>query len=148
MARFRHGLDNDIYQELKRMKELEMNIHEIMEEMVTAGAKTVEKRIRMFAPKAMLESDIMDCLGTTRRAFKTHYDDAMNMKVGFSGYFEPNDGYDRLNLTPAPLVASMFEYGRSNSPYPKQPFMRKAFNRKVLESVMHQVELKYLPKDD
>jgi hypothetical protein len=85
---------------------------------------------------------LMACLCTTR-PYETPSDDAINMKVGFAGYFTNEDG----EKTPAPLVANVFEYGRSNSPFPKQPFMRKSFNKAAITKAMEQAQKKYIPED-
>ena len=110
--------------------------------MVEAGAETVLSRIKANAPAGMQGSPIMDCLGTTK-AYEAPSDDSINMKVGFAGYFTNEDGV----RTPAPLVANVFEYGRSNSPFPKQPFMRKSFNKRAITKAMEAVEKQYLPEE-
>ena len=74
---------------------------------------------------------MMKCLKITK-TYKTPSDDGINTKVGFFGYFKNENG----RLTPAPLVANVFEYGRSNLPFPKQPFMRKSFKKKEIEDAM------------
>ena len=47
---------------------------------------------------------------------------------------------------PAPLVANVTEYGRSNSPYPKKPFLRRSFKKSEIEKAMQAVQDKYIPK--
>ena len=51
-------------------------------------------------------------------------------KIGFYGYFINHRG----KRTPAPLVANMFEYGRSN--FLKRPFFRKSFNEQQIFRAM------------
>lgn len=128
---------------MNQMKKLEKDTPEMMKSMVEAGAETVLERMRSNAPEGMKSSpQLMACLGTTR-AYETPSDDAINMKVGFSGYFTNENG----EKTPAPLVANVFEYGRSNSPFPKQPFMRKSFNKSAITKAMEEAQKRYIPED-
>ena len=57
-----------------------------------------------------------------------------------SGYFTNRDG----EITPAPLVANMFEYGSSKRKYPKQPFFRQSFNAAQITKAMLKVQEKYI----
>ena len=141
MAKLKFDLNNEIEQELKK---LHKDVPEMMSEMVTAGAQVVLKNIKANAPRGIKESPaMMKCLGTTRRAYRTPSDDSVNMKVGFSGYFINEDG----EKTPAPLVANVFEYGRSSSKFPKQPFLRKSFKKSAIQKAMEEEQKKYLPED-
>jgi hypothetical protein len=83
----------------------------------------------------------MRCLKITK-VYKTPSDDGVNTKVAFYGYFI-NENKKKV---PAPLVANVTEYGRSNSPYPKKPFLRRAFKKAEIEKAMLAVQEKYLPK--
>lgn len=139
MAKVKVDLPNEIIQQLKK---LDQDTPKMMKAMVEAGAETVLSRMKAGAPAGMQGSPIMGCLGTTR-PYETPSDDAINMKVGFSGYFTNEDGV----RTPAPLVANVFEYGRSSSPFPKQPFMRKSFNKAAITKAMEAVEKQYLPEE-
>lgn len=127
---------------LQQMKKLEQDTPEMMKSMVDAGADTVLERMRSNAPAGMQSSPIMNCLSKTR-AYETPSDDAMNVKVGFAGYFTNEDG----KRTPAPLVANVFEYGRSSSQFPKQPFMRKSFNKGAITKAMEAAQKKYIPEE-
>ena len=136
MAQFNLELPNDIIKEFERLD----NKTEIMiEEMTQAGAKVVYDNIKSSVPHSWLSSDIMKCLQITR-PYKTPSDDGINTKVAFYGYFQNKDG----RKTPAPLVANVTEYGRSNSPYPKKPFLRKSFNKGQIEKAMLKVQEKYI----
>ena len=129
---------------IDQITKLDNNVEKMMSDMVTAGAKTVMGIIEQNTPKNLKKNtEFMACLGTTRRAYKTPSDDAINMKVGFSGYFHNSKG----ELLPAPLVANVFEYGRSNSEFPKQPFMRKSFKKSAIKKAMEDEQKKYLPED-
>lgn len=127
---------------IAQMKKLEQDTPEMMKSMVEAGAETVLERIRSNAPAGMKSSQIMNCLCTTR-PYEAPSDDSINIKVGFAGYFINEDG----KRTPAPLVANIFEYGRSNEPFPKQPFMRKSFNKAAITKAMEAAQKHYIPED-
>ena len=139
MAKVKVELPNEIIQQLEKLNQ---DTPKMMKAMVEAGAETVLSRIKANAPAGMQGSQIMACLGTTK-AYEAPSDDSINMKVGFAGYFTNEDGV----RTPAPLVANVFEYGRSNSPFPKQPFMRKSFNKRAITKAMEAVEKQYLPEE-
>jgi hypothetical protein len=124
------------------MKKLEHDTPAMMKAMVDAGADTVLERMRSGAPAGMKSSPIMNCLSKTR-PYEAPSDESINVKVGFAGYFINEDG----KRTPAPLVANVFEYGRSNEPFPKQPFMRKSFNKAAITKAMEEAQKKYIPED-
>lgn len=128
---------------IDQMKKLEQDTPEMMKSMVEAGAETVLERMRSNAPQGMKSSpQLMACLGTTR-PYEAPSDDSINVKVGFAGYFTNEDGVK----TPAPLVANVFEYGRSGEPFPKQPFMRKSFNKAAITKAMEEAQKRYIPED-
>ena len=97
----------------------------------------MESNIRANVPKSIRNSKMMNCLKITK-TYKTPSDDGINTKVGFYGYFQNEDG----KTVPAPLVANVFEYGRSNLPFPKQPFMRKSFKKGEIEQAMLKAQKK------
>ena len=138
MARFNIELPNDI---IKQFDSLNKNTTKMLEEMTEAGAKVVHENIKASVPQSWYASNIMKCLKMTR-PYKTPSDDGVNVKVAFYGYFINENG----RKTPAPLVANVTEYGRSNSPYPKKPFMRRAFNKSKIEKAMQAVQDKYIPR--
>lgn len=138
MARFNIELPNDI---IKQFDSLDKNTTKMLEEMTEAGAKVVHENIKASVPQSWYASNIMKCLKMTR-PYNTPSDDGVNVKVAFYGYFINENG----RKTPAPLVANVTEYGRSNSPYPKKPFMRRAFNKSKIEKAMQAVQDKYIPK--
>ena len=128
MASFNMQFPDEIMQDFKKIYD---NADEIFGEMTKAGAEVVESNIRANVPEAIRNSKMMKCLKLTK-VYKTPSDDGINTKVGFYGYFENEDG----KKTPAPLVANVFEYGRSNAPFPKHPFMRKSFKKGQIEQAM------------
>lgn len=139
MAKVKVDLPNEIIQQLKKLNQ---DTPKMMKAIVEAGAETVLDRMRSGAPAGMKSSPIMNCLCTTR-PYEAPSDDSINVKVGFAGYFTNEDGV----RTPAPLVANIFEYGRSGEPFPKQPFMRKSFNKGAITKAMEAVEKTYLPEE-
>ena len=128
MAKFEMQLPTEL---MKDFQKIYNNADEIFGEMTKAGAEVVESNIRANVPESIRKSKMMNCLKVSR-TYKTPSDDGINTKVAFYGYFENEDG----KRTPAPLVANVFEYGRSNSPFPKQPFMRKSFKKNQIEQAM------------
>ena len=138
MADFKAELPNDI---IKQFSQLEKNTDKMLGEMTEAGARLVYENIKVGVPQSWYSSDIMKCLKITK-TYKTPSDDGVNTKVAFYGYFTN----ENKKKTPAPLVANVTEYGRSNSPYPKKPFLRKAFNKAQIEKAMKSVQDKYIPK--
>jgi hypothetical protein len=128
MARFSLEIPTDV---IKDIQKVEKNADKIFGEMTKAGAKVVETRIRENIPNSVKKSEMMKCLKITD-TYKTPSDDGINTKVAFYGYFKDKDG----RIKPAPLVANVFEHGRSTSEFPKQPFMRKSFKKKEIEEAM------------
>jgi len=138
LARFKAELPNDI---IKQLEGLEKNTDKMLAEMTEAGANVVLQNIKASIPESWYSSNIMKCLKVTK-TYKTPSDDGVNTKVAFYGYFINRNG-ERI---PAPLVANVTEYGRSNSPYPKKPFMRRSFKKAQIEKAMQAVQDKYIPK--
>lgn len=128
MAKFEMELPNEI---IKQISEIYDNSEEIFGEMTRAGADVVNLNIEANVPQSIRDSKMMNCLKITK-TYKTPSDDGINTKIGFYGYFENKDG----KIVPAPLVANVFEYGRSSAPFPKHPFLRKSFKRKEIEEAM------------
>lgn len=128
MAKFEMELPTEIMKDLEKIYK---DSEKIFGEMTRAGAEVVNKNIQANVPQSIRQSKMMDCLKVTR-TYKTPSDDGINTKVGFYGYFVNED----KKTVPAPLVANVFEYGRSNAPFPKQPFMRKSFKKNEIEQAM------------
>lgn len=138
MARMEVELPTEL---MKTFEELNVNTQKMLEEMTQEGAKTVLANVKANVPASFHSSGIMRCLKITR-PYCTPSDGGRNTKVAFYGYFGNEDG----KRTPAPLVCNLFEYGRSNSPYPRHPFMRRSFKKGQIEAAMMKVQDKYLPK--
>ena len=128
MAKFELELPTEIMKDIQKIYD---NADEIFGEMTKAGAEVVNRNIEANVPQSIRNSKMMNCLKITK-TYKTPSDDGINTKVGFYGYFENEDG----KIVPAPLVANVFEYGRSNLPFPKHPFMRKSFKKGEIEQAM------------
>lgn len=138
MARMEVELPTEL---MKVFEELGDDTQKMLDEMTQEGAKTVLANVKANVPASFHSSGIMRCLKITR-PYYTPSDGGRNTKVAFYGYFENEDG----KRTPAPLVCNLFEYGRSNSPYPKHTFMRRSFKKGQIEAAMMKVQDKYLPK--
>ncbi len=128
MARFEMQLPTEI---IKDFEKVHSNADKIFGEMTEAGAAVVHKNIIANVPDSIRKSEMMKCLKITK-TYKTPSDDGINTKVGFYGYFKNEDG----KIVPAPLVANVYEYGRSTSPFPKHPFLRKSFKKGEIEQAM------------
>lgn len=138
MADFKAELPNDI---IKQLGSLEKNTDKMLGEMTEAGAKVVLQNIKAQLPSSFYSSDIIKCLKITK-TYKTPSDDGVNTKVAFYGYFIDKDGRKK----PAPLVANVYEYGRSGAQFPKKPFLRRSFKKDQIEKAMKAVQEKYIPK--
>lgn len=135
MANFVGGLPTEL---IKMFEELETNTEQMLADMVSAGADVVKQNVAAKLPselKPLAENNLK-----VTRVYKTPSDGAINQQVVISGYFQNKRG----KLTPAPLVANLFEYGRSNSPYPKKPFFRASFNKQQIEKAMLKAQEKYI----
>jgi len=132
------GFNLELPTEIMRdMQKLYDNCDEIFGEMTKAGAEVVNHNIIANVPQSIKDSEMMNCLKVTK-VYKTPSDDGINTKVGFYGYFKNKDG----KIVPAPLVANVFEYGRSSAPFPKHPFLRKSFKKKEIEEAMIKAQKK------
>lgn len=92
--------------------------------MTRAGAQTVLDELKATAP----HPDIAANLKLTK-VYETPSDGAINTKIFFGGYTK------RTGISLG-FVSNVFEYGRSSSPYPRKPFIRKAFNKRRIEQAM------------
>lgn len=138
MAAFDEQLPTEL---MEQFEFLDKSADTMLKEMTREGAKKVLANVKANVPQSFRKSGIMRCLKITR-SYKTPSDDGVATKVAFYGYFQNEDG----KKAPAPLVCNLFEYGRSNSPYPRHPFMRRSFVSSEIESAMKKVQDKYLPK--
>lgn len=128
MAKFQMELPDQL---LKDFERIYGSTEKIFGGMTKAGAEVVMRNIQANAPEAIKHSNMMDCLRLTR-TYKTPSDGGINTQAMFSGYFKNEKG----EMTPAPLVANLFEYGSSKREYPKHPFLRKSFRQSQIEKAM------------
>lgn len=139
MARFVGGLPDEL---IKEFTKLEINTPKMLGEMVQAGADVAKANIKAKMPTALREG-LTDNNIILTKVYKTPSDDGINCQAMISGYFTNHNG----EVTPAPLVANMFEYGSRSRKYPKQPFFRQSFNKSQIETAMLKVQEKYIKED-
>lgn len=126
MAKFVMELPEDI---LKDFQKINSESEKILGEMTKAGAEVVMNNIKANAPASIKSSEMMNCLEMTK-TYRTPSDGGINTKVGFYGYFKNKNGVE----TPAPLVANVFEFGKSG--FRKKPFLRRSFRKAEIEKAM------------
>lgn len=141
MARFEGILPTEV---INMFETLELNTEKMLGDMVEAGAEVARQNVEAKMPR-QLRAGLLSSGDSIRitRVYKTPSDDGINCQVMIDGYFINRDGIK----TPAPLVANLFEYGRSSSPYPKQPFFRASFNKSQIEKAMLKVQEQYIKGD-
>lgn len=136
MAKFELQYPTEI---IKDFNTIYNNSDKILGEMTRAGAVVVENNIKANVPPSFRDSNIMKCLKLTK-SYKIK--DGVATKVAFYGYFKNKEG----KVVPAPLVANVFEYGRSansrGGAIRKRPFLRKSFKKKQIEDAMLEAQKK------
>ena len=128
MAKFVLELPDSILNDFRRIYD---DSEKIFGAMTRAGAEVAYRNMVALAPKGIKDSEMMNNLQITD-VYRTPSDGGINTKVAFYGYFKNKEG----KIVPAPLVANVFEHGRSNLPFPKHPFMRKSFRKNQIEEAM------------
>lgn len=136
MAAFVGGLPDDL---IKMFTDLEKDTEQMLSDMVTAGAAVVEANVNAKIPRDFKKVLNGNNIRVTK-VYKTPSDDGINCQVQITGYFINR----HKQVTPAPLVANIFEYGRSGAPYPKRPFFRASFNASQIEQAMLDAQKKYI----
>lgn len=136
MAAFVGGLPDDL---IKMFTDLEKDTEQMLSDMVTAGAAVVEANVNAKMPRDFKKVLNGNNVKVTK-VYKTPSDDGINCQVMITGYFINR----HKQVTPAPLVANIFEYGRSGAPYPKKPFFRASFNASQIEQAMLDAQKKYI----
>lgn len=136
MAAFVGGLPDDL---IKMFTDLEKDTEQMISDMVTAGAAVVEANVNAKMPRDFKKVLNGNNVKITK-VYKTPSDDGINCQVMITGYFINR----HKQVTPAPLVANIFEYGRSGAPYPKKPFFRASFNASQIEQAMLDAQKKYI----
>jgi hypothetical protein len=147
MAKFNLELPTEMMNDLKKIYD---NSDEIFGEMTRAGAEVVEDQVKVNAPE-VLKTHVK-----VSRTYKTPTDGGINTKVYLSGYipfsdpnrkyFSRSGGSGKKYVTsdgvPADFLANIYEYGRSNAPFPKKPFLRKSFKKDQIEKAMLEAQKK------
>lgn len=142
MAKLIMQYPDDVMKDLRYMYE---NADEIFGGMTRAGAETALSAMIDGCPNEDLKR-----YARLTRTYKTPTDGGINTKAMFIGYIPFSDPkrqyfsrkgangttYRTSKGVPADFLANLYEYGRSTSPFPKHPFVRKAFNRKKIEKAM------------
>ena len=128
---------------IKELEDIFKNTEEICGEMVQAGGRVVYNNVMKNMPPVLKKSNFSRCVRLTK-TYKTPSDGAINSKVMvIDGYFINHLG----KRTPAPLIANVFEHGRSvesrGGYMPKQPFFRKSFVKKDIFRAMYQVLVRH-----
>jgi hypothetical protein len=136
VAAFKGGLPTDLIQ---MFSQLEQDTDKMLAEMVTAGAQVVQNNVNAKMPRELKKALNGNNVKLTK-VYKTPSDDGTACQVIITGYFVNR----WKQVTPAPLVANVFEYGRSGAPYPKKPFFRASFNEAQIEKAMLEAQEKYL----
>ena len=148
MAKFQAVLPDDV---MKDFKKIYNNTDKIFGEMTKAGAEVARNNVQASVPLPEMASYVK-----LSKTYKTPSDDGINTKVYFSGYlpFKGNrktfstrnrNGtkvYSTTKGIPVDFLAKIFEYGRSNRPFPKKPFFRKSFRKNQIEKAMLQAQKK------
>lgn len=142
MAKFISVLPDEVIAEFESVGN---NTEQIFGAMTEAGAKVVEGKIKASVPVSEMSQHVR-----ISRTYKTPSDDGINTKVYLSGYlpFKGNrttfsrrgksggSVYSTNKGIPVAFIANIFEYGRSHLPFPKRPFLRKAFSGGDIEKAM------------
>ena len=135
MAKFVGDMPKEL---IKQFEQLEIDTPKMLADMVKAGAEVVQKNVDAKMPKELKKA--LDNPVKLSKVYKTPTDDGINQQVVISGYFVNK----WKQVTPAPLVANIFEYGRTGAPYPKKPFFRASFNKGQIENAMLKEQEKYI----
>lgn len=132
MPVFSEKLPDELFSTLKKLG----NEKEVLQKMVTAGGKVVEKNIRSNVPIPAMANYIK-----RTKPYNTPSDQSTNVKVYISGYLPfstpGRKTFSRRNKkggkmyttdkgVPASFLANVFEHGRTGAPFPKKPFVRPA----------------------
>ena len=136
MAKCTVSLPKDLVGKLEKMSK---DAEKICGEMVKAGAKVSYENVMANLPPVLKKSNFVKTV-ITSEVYKTPSDGAINCKVMIvDGYFINHLG----KKTPAPLIANLFEYGRHNGHYKKQPFFRKKKKKKQIQDAFYSVFTRY-----
>lgn len=143
MASFKAVLPDAVMRDFKFIYD---NTEEIFGEMTQAGAGVAMGSIKAGVPLPEMAGFVK-----LTRTYRTPSDGGINTKVYMSGYlpFKGNrSSFDRRGRSgngtvyktnkgiPVDFLGILYEYGRSNRPFPKKPFLRSAFGGGAIEEAM------------
>ena len=142
MASYQVVLPDDVMKDFKKVYD---NTEKIFGEMTQAGAKAAMSAVKANVPKKEMASHVK-----LTKTYRTPTDGGINTKVYFKGYlpFKGNRttfsrrgrSGDKVRTEtrgiPVDFLAKIYEYGRSNRPFPKSPFFRRSFNKGIIEQAM------------
>ena len=139
MAKLKINLPTDL---IKSMEKLGNRLRGITSEMVKAGGKVIYNNVMKNLPKSLKKSEFKECICLTR-AYETPSDGSINAKVMVvDGYFMNH----KDKIVPAPLIANIFEFGRSekslHGKVEKKPFFRKSINKKEILNAMYKAKVR------
>ena len=142
MAKFIMETPDEIMKDFRKIYD---NTEHIFGEMTRAGAEVALAESQAKCPP------ILKPYGKLTKTYRTPTDGGINTKIIYSGYvpfstpgrkyFARRNGktqtvYYTDKGVPVEFLAIMYEYGRSGNPFPKQPFLRKSFNKNKIEKAM------------
>lgn len=122
---------------MKEFEGLYLDSHKMYGEVLKAGGKVAYETVKANVPASFKKSPIMKKLKMTK-VYRTPSDGAINIKIGFYGYFINHN----KKVTPAPLVANVFEYGSSK--FHKRPFFRRSMRNRQIIIAMQVKEIELL----
>lgn len=140
MARFKAELPNDL---IKEFQGLEKSCTQIFGEMVSAGAEAVHQNVLKNMKKSFKNTEPLEKGLRISKIYKTPSDDGINVHIYFEGYDSDKITRKFPKGVPIPLMAFAREYGTSSGEK-KKPFFRQSFKKKEIESIMEQVQKKYI----
>lgn len=141
MAHYKAELPNEL---IKRFSDLEAQTRRVIGEWTRVGAKVVYDKVKANVPLPEMSSHVH-----MSKTYDTPTDGAINTKVYLSGYIPftpPRTTFSRSGRNgktyvtdkgvPVEFLANLYEYGRSNRPFPKKPFLRKSFSQKDIDDAI------------
>ena len=147
MAKYVMEKPDDI---IKDIEFITGNADKIFGGMTKAGAETAMEIMASTCP-SLLRPYVK-----ISKTYKTPTDGGINTKAYFSGYipfsnpnrkwFERRNGktskvYRTSKGVPVDFLGILYEYGRSTAPFPKKPFLRKAFRSPKIQEAMARAQL-------
>lgn len=145
MAQFKMELPTQIIDDCQWIEE---NTYRIFGGMTRIGAETALGTMLASCPN----KDLVP-YGRITKTYKTPSDGGINTKAGFWGYLpfsNPNRKYFTRRANggvystdkgvPVDFLVKLYEYGRSTAPFPKHPFVRKAFSPSKITKAMYQAQ--------